>query len=278
MAKVNKVKKTKTKAAVAPAVDKKKLQKWNVWLAFLCTAQAVAIVLLGTHASLPVATSYLAKDALASEATGNEVVATAMRHLFDVNLSWLIAGFLVAAAVTYVAQATFYRLRYEAQITRGLNIARWLGFGVSAGLLVVTLAMLSGVTELGTLVVLFGSVMASAVLAGCMERLGEQDKNSKALLPHAICGTAIATFVLPFILLAGTVVAAAFFDGTVSATLYGLYASVVVLFGAFFALTHFHLSKKKGWTDELRTESAYMLLGLAIVSIVAWQMFIGYLY
>lgn len=269
---------SKTAQVVANTQKFGKFNRWNMWLAFLCTAQAVLIVLLGTNATVPITAHYLAVDPLATEAAGRQVVDIATRHLFDIHLSWLVAAFLLVAGIAYIAQATFYRIAYEAQINRGLNVARWAGLGLSAGIVMVTLATLSGASELGTLTMLFVSVVLSAILAACTERLIEQNSDKKGMVSHIICGAAVVTYVLPLVVLISSILGAHIFDGTVSATLYGLYGSVILLSAATFVITHFHLLKKRGFGDPVRAEQTYMLLGLASVSILAWQIFIGYLY
>src|SRR5262245_25928951 len=98
------IKKTKTPKArataakartVAASMDKGALRIWNLRLGLLLVALAVTVVLVGSHTSEPVTVQYLAKDALASEAAGHEVLATATRHLVDIRLSWVVAKFLL---------------------------------------------------------------------------------------------------------------------------------------------------------------------------------------
>lgn len=67
----------------------KSLYNWNIGLAIAHALQGALILLLSATKLHPVQTNYLTNDPLATELAGHDVVATATRHLFDINLHTL---------------------------------------------------------------------------------------------------------------------------------------------------------------------------------------------
>ncbi len=275
---VKTVKPVQAATITSPSTQKQKLRMWNIWLAVVCAIQAVVVVLIGSNASLPITTQYLAVDPLATEAAGSQALAVATRHLFDVHISWLVAAFLVLAALMYAAQATFCRMRYERQIDRGINTTRWAGFGLAGAGVMVTVGALSGVAELGTLFMMAVSVVLAGALMACVERLLERDGGKESLLTHVVCGSSVASLLAPVVLLASIVLGATLYAGEVSGALYGVYGTMALALVAVVGAAHLGMLKKGRWADSLKTEKLFMLLGLAIVSLLAWQIFVGFLY
>src|SRR5258708_1277299 len=64
------------------------LKRWNIIIAVLLAAQALAIFIIGKAVTLPVVTHYLAKDTLASQAIGHTVLAPAVRQLFFIDIRY----------------------------------------------------------------------------------------------------------------------------------------------------------------------------------------------
>src|SRR4029078_12621405 len=95
----------------APQKTPSSLYLWNMWLAVLHALQGAAILLLSTTHTFPVETSYLTTSNISSQLAGQPVLASASRHLFDVNLAYLVAAFFFMSALADVFVATKYRKR-----------------------------------------------------------------------------------------------------------------------------------------------------------------------
>lgn len=272
-------KKTPTKKTEKSALSTEKLQglrKWNLRLGVVFALQAIAIVIIGTAVSYPITSQYLAVDALASEATGGQTLAVATRHLVDLRLSWVIAAFLLVFALAYIAAATFHRKRYEARLQQGMNDLRWGAFGVGGGFLLVATGLLSGVyglPDLVSLVVLFVIGCLSILVAEEMTRRVGQGKEGK--LAHLVCGVGMAGVIMPLIVMVNAAGGTFLFDGKLPAFVFGIYGTILVTAGLLFWITHMRIKRQGQWADTLKTERAYMAVGLVGASAVAWQMFAG---
>jgi hypothetical protein len=216
---------------------------------------------------------YLAKDALATEAAGKSgevVLGPATRHLWDVNVSWLVAKFLLVFGVVLLLAATLLRARYEAWLGRGVNKLRWVGFGLGGGTVFTTVAMLSGVSDVSTLTLVCGSVVLAAVLAAAVELIGPGRRLRRLLGAGAI----LAVF-MPWLILVRTAGSVPMYNGSLPGYMYFLYASLTLLVLAV-GLALYLRSKERGkWADTFYTEKMFVMLTLAAAVLPALQIFAG---
>jgi hypothetical protein len=164
---------TKTKQTATKTITYESLNTWNRSLAVLHGAQGVLLLLLASSATFPVTANYLTQDSLASQAAGHPVLAAATRHLFDVNLAYLVVAFFFMSAIAHGLIATVYRKRYETDLSQGMNKARWIEYGISASTMIVAIALLTGVYDLGSLTMIFSLVLIMN-LSGLMMEIHNQ--------------------------------------------------------------------------------------------------------
>lgn len=253
--------------------SKRSLRTWNLWLGAVLLVLAVAVVAAGGSSSVPLTVQYLSKDALASEAAGGgTVLAPAIRHLTDVHVSWLVAAFLVITGLVFLLAATLWRKRYEAWLDRGVNKLRWAGLGLAGGVAVATVAMLGGVSDLATLLLIFGSVVLAGAFAAALELLGGGRRLQRLLAAGAMAG-----FALPWFGLVANVAGVLRYNGSLPTYLYYVCAVVTLWFVAIVLATYFRNRQLGKWADTFYTERAFMLLGFSAVVVLALQIFTGVL-
>jgi len=249
------------------------LRLWNYVAAGLHTVSAVLVVVLSAERSLPVSTSYLTTDSLASTAE-NLVLVPASRQLFDVNMSWLIAAFFVVSAIAHISVATWYRKRYEANLAKRINYARWIEYSFSASLMLIAIAMIAGVYDLSTLLLIAGSC-AVMNLCGLAMELVNQGRSKVNWFTYLIGCKAAA---LPWIVFLLYVVGSARYGSAAPpAFVYFILGSIFLLFNSF-ALNMFFQYRRRGrFADYLYGEKTYIVLSLLAKSALAWQVFAGIL-
>jgi hypothetical protein len=232
--------------------------------------QAVAIVVFGGSQTVPITAQYLANDALASEAAGHQVLALATRHLADVPLSWVAAKALVIFAIVYLIAATVWRSKYEAWLDRGVNKLRWVGLGAGGGALAVTGAVLSGVSDIVYLALIFGAVFVAAMAGLAAELLGP-DRRMRRLL----VGSGLVAGILPWGVVIASLVGVCLYDGTLPTYLYYVYGSTFLLTVAVCMAGVFRLEQRGKWADTIYAERMFMILGFLAATVLAWQIFAG---
>jgi hypothetical protein len=276
---VEKVTKTETiaKKATKPAKVSttesklKGLRKWNFVMAFLHFVQGVAIVMLSNDSLFPVSTSFLTTDSLAST-EGAPVLVNATRNLFDVNLAYVVAAFFFMSAIAHIYMATVYRKKYEANLLVGMNKIRWYEYGISASTMMIAIAMLSGIQDLSTLVMIFGATLVMN-LCGLIMEVHNQTTAKTSWISYVVGTIAgLGPWVVIGIYFWGT---NQFGEGSIPSFVYAIYASLFVFFSSFAVNMYLQYKGKGRWSDYLFGEKVYMILSLVAKSALAWQVFFG---
>lgn len=248
------------------------LNIWNWVMAVLHAGQGVAVILLSRSDSLfPVTTQYLTADALASNG-GEPTLVQAQRHLFDVNLAYLVAAFFFMSAIAHLVIATVYRKKYEADLKLGINKVRWFEYGLSASTMMVAIAMLAGVSDISTLALVFGATLVMNLLGLVMEVHNQTTKKTNwlsyivgtiaGLGPWAVVGTYLYGI-------------NQYGEGDVPTFVYWIFVSIFIAFSSFAVNMILQYKKTGRWSDYLYGEKAYMVLSLVAKAALAWQVFAG---
>lgn len=240
----------------------RRLRRYNVVLAVLHAAQGVAILLLANDFSLPVVGSFY-DDSPALRGTDLRP-----ELLFDIRIAPLVAAFLFLAAADHALCAGPLRGLYERDLNAGRNRIRWIEYSVSASLMVVIIAMLSGVADVAALLALFG-VNASMIMFGLlMERERAGEARWTAFWFGCIAGA------VPWIAI-GIYLWSPGAAGNPPTFVYAIFVSLFVLFNSFALNMWFQYRRAGPWRDYLFGESAYLTLSLVAKSALAWQVFAG---
>ena len=143
-----------------------RLRLYNAVMGTLHLAQAVIVLLLATDFSLPVTASFLQGQ---PGATPPELTT-----LFDVSLAWGVAAFLfLSAAAHWILVLPGVFPWYVRNLDRQRNYARWAEYSLSASLMIVLIALLTGISDAAALIALFG-VNASMILFGRLQEKYEE--------------------------------------------------------------------------------------------------------
>lgn len=248
------------------------LRKWNGWLAVLCALEGGSILLLSVTRMFSVQTNYQTIDPIASQITHATIFASASRHLFDLNLAYIIAAFFGIAALAYLLAATSYRTRYEADLKRKVNVLHWGTFAFTSSLMVLAVALLAGIGDLSTLL----AIIVLNVVTGMVGLSKELLADGKATVKKLVCGIGCATGVLPWLVIAVYVFGAqAYGTAGMPGYMYWLFGSMVVLFGAAYVLMYLQHKGSGKWRDYLFVERAYMVVHFVTMTVLAWQVYAG---
>lgn len=243
----------------------KKLNRFNFIMSGLHFLQGLAILLLSTNFRLPVTASYLSFD------SATQSLVPASKELFNVPLVWLVVGFLFISAVAHLLISTVYRKTYEANLRKGINKARWVEYSLSASLMMVAIAMLVGVYDLGSLIAVF-ILIAVMNLCGLIMEVHNQTTKATSWLSYWVgCLAGIVPWIL---------IALYFFfsaqDGSQPPTfVYWIFVSIFAFFNCFAINMVLQYKKIGKWKDYMYGERAYIVLSLVAKSALAWQVFAG---
>lgn len=249
-----------------------KLNVWNWVMAGLHFAQGVAVLVLSRSDSLfPVTTNFITQDQLASS-EGAPVLVQAQRLLFDVNLAYLVAAFFFLSSLAHLYIATVGRKKYNTQLKDGMNKARWYEYSASASVMMVAIAMLSGVSDASTLLMVFGAT-AVMNLCGLIMEVHNQTTQKTNWLSYVVGTIAgLGPWAVVGLYFWG---ANQYGSGDIPTFVYWIYVSIFLFFMSFAVNMWLQYRGKGKWSDYLYGERAYMILSLVAKSALAWQIFAG---
>jgi hypothetical protein len=251
------------------------IHKLNILLAILYLTQIIILVFVGHSNTVSITTNYLTSDQLLSLGNIKPVVATAIHHIYDVNLLYLIAILLIFSLCMRLVLLTTYRPDYEQSLKGAVHKARWVEYAVSTSLIMLVVTVLSGVYDVTTLIIMIVSIIFAGVLATAMELYHQA--NSK--FHRSLFSLFIATSLIPWVVILIYEFGTHLLGNTGTAGyLYGLYASVAILSIVKFVYLYFEHMKVKMWANALYAEVAWTVVGFVMVSLVTWQVFAGALH
>jgi hypothetical protein len=239
----------------------RRLRIWNASLALLHAAQAAVILALSNSFTLPITTSFL-KGPPDTKPSANTV--------YDLRIAPVVAVFLLLAAFDHglVAAPRIHRW-YERNLAIERSPARWWEYSLSASLMIVLIAMLTGISELAALIAIFGVNAAMILFGAAMERANRSGR-PVIWLPFVfgcIAGT------VPWIAIAIQIGYSQNQTGNVPGFVFAIFVSLFVFFNSFAANMLLQYKHGGPWRNYLFGERAYLVLSLVAKSLLAWQIF-----
>lgn len=234
-------------------------------MAGMHTLQGLVVWVLSTSFRLPVTANYLTFD------EQGQTLVPATTRLFELPLVWLVVAFFFMSAAAHLIIATVYQRRYERGLQQGINRARWIEYALSASTMMVAIALLVGVYDLSSLLMIF-VLTAVMNLMGLVMEVHNQTTERTSWLSYRI---GVLAGAVPWLVIATYFWVSSVQGSSPPAFVYGIFISIFVFFNCF-ALNMYLQYKRVGkWRHYLYGERAYILLSLVAKSALAWQVFAG---
>ncbi|MEZ5181476.1 MAG: heliorhodopsin HeR [Acidimicrobiales bacterium] len=243
-----------------------RLRRFNLAMGLVHLAFAGAMVGLGNDFSLQVSTLSLGGP------PGTPIADGTLSEAFTVRLAWATAAFSGLSALFHLLIASPVGFgAYIRELERGRNRFRWVEYSLSATLMIVLIALITGITDLAALIAI-GFANAAMILFGWVMELVNRPGRGTWWTPFwfgCVAGAgpwlAIATYLAVNLSREGAQGPPGF--------VYGILVSIFVLFNSF-ALNQWLQYRKVGpWRDYLVGETAYIVLSLVAKGALAWQIF-----
>lgn len=250
------------------------LRRFNLVMGVFHLVQAGIIFWLRSDAQQMLTTTFLApRETAAGEFIANVVTS----DFISVYLVPLVALFLLISATAHflLAAPGIYEW-YVQHIKSGINPARWYEYSISSSVMIVLIAILSGMYDAPSLVLLFFLNATMIWFGHVMEVHNQTTKKTNwlAFVYGSIAG------IVPWGVIAWYFFSALNnFEGTgvqgVPTFVYFILGTLFVFFNTF-AINMFLQYKKVGpWKNYLFGEFVYIVLSLVAKSALAWQVFGG---
>ena len=239
-----------------------KLRRANLIAGVLHLAQMVVVLALSNDFTLPIVARYMAGP---PGSTFTDPIV-----LLDAPIGLTVAIFLgLSAFFHFLVSSPQFFARYSAGLEKNHNYFRWVEYSISSSVMIVLIALITGVSDVAAIVAIFGA-NASMILFGWLQEKYESPGNG-GWLPFifgCIAGVVPWLALIFYVLSIGGPS-----DTAAPAFVYGIVISIFLFFNSF-ALVQWLQYKKVGkWSDYLRGERTYITLSLVAKSALAWQIF-----
>ncbi len=240
-----------------------RLRGYNLAMGVLHAIQGVLVLILSNDFSLPVVATFMDGPPGSSPPQ--------IEPLFDLSIAWGVAIFLFMSAAAHflIASPGIYEW-YERNLGKQRNYARWLEYSLSSSVMVVLIAMLTGISDIAALVALAG-VNASMILFGWLQEKYETPGESVSWLPFWFGCIAGA---IPWIAI-GIYLVSPGLEASPPGFVYGIFFSLFAFFNVFAIVMVLQYKRIGRWANYAFGESTYVLLSLIAKSALAWQVFGG---
>jgi hypothetical protein len=247
------------------------LRKFNGIMSGLHFIQALLMLVMGLTLDkikdfkLPFTVSFLTYD------TKIQSLVTETKNIGYLPIGILVAVFLFVSAIAHLATTLpGVNKFYNDRLSSGINYFRWYEYAISSSVMIVIIAMLFGVYDLGSIILIIGA-NATMNLLGLMMEIHNQT-TKKTNWTAFIIGSFIGIF-------SWIVVLMYFFGGgnysQIPWFVYAIVGSYFVLFNLFPVNMILQYKKIGRWRDYLYGERSYIVLSLVAKSLLAWLVFAG---
>ena len=243
------------------------LRRFNAIMGFLHLVQGIFMIAVSNDTTYPIYTNFLTFDLAARKLVPDPKLA------YELRLGPAVALFLLLSAAAHIALSTFGYKWYVKNLKKGMNPARFYEYALSSSLMIVLIGLLTGVWDLGAVLLAFG-INATMNLFGIMMEMHNQTTertNWTAFIYGCFAG------IMPWIVIAVSFLSAVTSGGEAKPPGF-VYAIVPTLFVFFniFALNMVLQYRKVGrWKDYLFGERVYIILSLTAKTVLAWLIFSG---
>jgi hypothetical protein len=250
----------------APDKTFQSLRRFNAIMGVFHLAQFVLMLALSNDFALPITTLYLKFDRSSGDLLQD------LARSGELLIGPAIAVFLLMSALAHFSLATFGYGFYVRNLKRHINRARWYEYAVSSSLMIVIIAMLSGMYDLSSLILLF-ALNAMMILFGYMMELHNQTTQRTDWTAFIFgCIAGIVPWITIFMYFVGAIQNA---DTDIPDFVYAILVTLFLFFNSFAVNMVLQYLKVGRWKDYLFGERMYIVLSLFAKSALAWQIFFG---
>lgn len=243
-----------------------KLRYFNLVMGFIHLVSGALMVILGNDFELEISTFSL------NGPPGTPLSDGTLYSVLGVPLAWGTAAFLLLSAFFHFLIASPIGFgKYSSELRRGRNRFRWIEYALSSTLMIVLIALITGITDLAALIAIAFVNVAMILFGWIMEMVNAPDRPTwwTPFWFGSIAGIG------PWIAIAVYLVVNINQEGAESPPgfVYAILITIFVLFNIF-AINQWLQYRKVGkWSDYVYGEIIYIVLSLVAKSLLAWQIF-----
>jgi hypothetical protein len=259
---------TKDNTGSVQTIDRKLsgLRRFNLIMGFLHLIQGVFMVLVSNNTTYPIFTNYLNFDLVTRSLRPD------MQPFYDLRFGPAVAAFLLISAVAHFYLSTVGYNRYIVNLKKGMNPIRFYEYALSSSLMIVLIGMLTGLWDLGAIILIF-TLNATMNLFGIMMEYHNQytEKTDwSGFIYGSVAG--IVPWIVIMLYFLGAISSG---DAKPPTFVYAIIPTLFVFFNIFAINMVLQYKKVGPWKDYLFGERFYIVLSLSAKTVLAWLIFAG---
>ncbi len=244
----------------------KGLRRFNAVMGLLHLVQGLFMIAVSNDTTYPIFTNYLSFDPETFALTPDPQL------LFDLPFGPAVAAFLLISAVAHGYLATIGFERYARDLRNGMNPVRFYEYALSSSLMIVLIGMLTGLWDLGAILLIFALNATMNLFGIMMEKHNFYTKRVDWTAFVYGCVAGIVPWVVVFLYFYGAVNSG---DQGPPAFVYVIIPTLFVFFNIFAVNMVLQYAKIGPWRDYIYGERVYIILSLAAKSVLCWMIWTG---
>jgi len=243
-----------------------RLRRLNLVAGTLHLITGALMVILGNRDfTLPVTTFNI------NGPPGTDVSEGIINELFGVPLAVSVAAFALLSAFFHYLIASVGFGRYISELSRGRNRFRWVEYSLSSTLMIVLIALTTGITDLAALLAISFANIAMILFGWIMEMVNAPDRKTWWTPFWFGCIAGIG----PWVAIVGSLIANLTREGAQGPPgfVYGIIVTIFLFFNCFAINQWLQYQQVGRWRDYLFGERVYIVLSLVAKTALAWQIF-----
>ncbi len=228
--------------------------------------QAILMLLLSNNFTLPINTNFLQFNEFSKS------LVPVTENIANIRIGPLVASFLFLSALAHITVSLpkIYQW-YKKNLSRSINYARWWEYSISSSIMIVVIAMLTGIYDIGELILIFG-LNAMMIFCGMIMEIHNQTTKKTNWTSFLFgCFAGIIPWIVIFLHLFGSGEG----ENKAPKFVYYIFFSIFAFFNVFAINMILQYKKVWKWKNYLFGEKVYILLSLLAKSALAWQVFAG---
>jgi hypothetical protein len=244
----------------------KGLRRFNAVMGLLHLVQGVLMIAVSNDTTYPIFTNYLSFDPATFTLTPDPQL------LYELPFGPAVAAFLLISAVAHGYLATIGFERYARDLRNGMNPVRFYEYALSSSLMIVLIGMLTGLWDLGAILLIFTLNATMNLFGIMMEKHNFFTKRVDWTAFVYGCVAGFVPWVVVFLYFYGAVNSG---DQGPPAFVYVIIPTLFVFFNIFAVNMVLQYAKVGPWRDYVYGERVYIILSLAAKSVLCWMIWTG---
>ncbi len=243
-----------------------RLRRYNLVMGVLHAVSGTLMVVLANDFVVQVSTFTL------NGPPGTPLSDGSISEVWSFRLALGTAAFLYLSALFHfvVASGPGFAV-YRRELRAGRNRFRWVEYSLSATLMLILIALVSGITDAAALIAIAGANVAMILFGWVMEMVNPPGRVVWWSPFWFGCIAGIAPWVALVVSVAYS--ASRSTTGGPPGFVYGIIATIFVAFNCFAVNQWLQYRRTGRWASYVFGESVYIALSLAAKSLLAWQIF-----